>query len=771
MGLKALKSVKLNKKYLWSFFLVVLCIDLLITGMLFALYSSIQVQKATEYSVAQLEQACSATDILYNSMKAVVNQVIADSETASFLLSKETNRLQEAGVGIKLRAWRTSNPYMRYITLYNADSRRFVSSAYAGYDTDLDVEEFYHRLDGNPYVCYLRPIGADYNVQKTKTAKAYTFVFPVQMKADASTCLVIIDVNDSYFNQALSPIRISGEDQQVLLQDGQGNLIAGMTAKEDQDSFTVNLQADNAFWDLTQHREEESGSFSGRAMNLDRFVAFAGAEEAGWTIYNILPYRTVLSGLGTLTALTITLTLVTLVFGYLLSRKVSSYLYAPIKTLYENYVSGESQKKKGNELALLSDAFSEMYSKADRLEQGLISSFQQSKNMYLTYLLSGETEKVNSSLSIYQRLEIDLAAPAYRLILIECVPPNGTDANLFICYYALENITRELLAPFGGMEFLRVGENRFAVLLYLREGEAADSVQEPLSTVVSTMNREFHIDVTICVGGKADSWANINLAYEQACIALNARSASHYGQVFLAAESPQAMSSELYFNSIHSKMAEHVRNQDTEACAGEFDQALTALRDVSFKSAKTWFRHALMSVLDDFSMTFERDDEEFAVLMEQLAQIDSCQNVRSLKAVVLSFLSSLSQRLSNVRKSSNQDAAARAKEYIDKNYSDPNLSLRMLAEKVGLSPAYLGKTFTTVTTFTFNDYLNNVRTAKAAELLCSTRLPIGQISETVGILNTNYFYSVFKKRYGTTPSAYRRESRARFPSPEREEEG
>lgn len=769
MKWKMFKGAKLSKKYLWSFFLVVLCIDLLITGMLFALYSSIQVQKATEYSVAQLEQACSATDILYNSMKAVVNQVIADSETASFLLSKETDRLQEAGVGIKLRAWRTSNPYMRYITLYNADSRRFVSSAYAGYDTDLDVEEFYRRLDGNPYVCYLRPIGAAYNVQKTKTAKAYTFVFPVRMKAEASTCLVIIDVNDSYFNQALSPIRIPGEDQQVLLQDGQGNLIAGMTAKEGQDGFTVNLQADSAFRDLTQHREEESGSFSGRAENLDRFVAFAGAEEAGWTIYNILPYRTVLSGLGTLTALTITLTFVTLVFGYLLSRKVSSYLYAPIKTLYENYVSGESQKKKGNELALLGDAFSEMYSKADRLEQGLISSFQQSKNMYLTYLLTGETEKVSSSLPIYQRLEIDLAAPAYGVVLIECVPQNGADANLFICYYALENITRELLLPFGGTEFLRTEEDRFAVLLYLHDGVTADSVQEALSTAVSTMNREFRIDVTICVGSAVDSWTDINLAYEQARIALNARSASHYGQVFPAAESSQAMSSELYFSGIHSKMAEHVRSQDTAACAEEFDKALTALQNVSFKTTKTWFKHALMSVLDDFSMSFERGDEEFTVLMDRLTEIDSCQNVRSLKSVVLSFLFSLSQRLSSARKSSNQEAAARAREYIDKNYSNPDLSLRMLAEKVGLSPAYLGKTFTTVTTFTFNDYLNNVRTAKAAELLRTTRQPIGQISETVGILNTNYFYSVFKKRYGTTPSAYRKESKAEPPSPEQGE--
>lgn len=100
------------------------------------------------------------------------------------------------------------------------------------------------------------------------------------------------------------------------------------------------------------------------------------------------------------------------------------------------------------------------------------------------------------------------------------------------------------------------------------------------------------------------------------------------------------------------------------------------------------------------------------------------------------------------RRGTNQDAVQKAKAYIDKNYADPDLSLRMLAELVDLSPAYLGKIFTMVTTFSFNDYLNNVRTGKAAELLSTTKLPISRISEEVGILNTNYFYSVFKKRYG-----------------------
>ena len=111
------------------------------------------------------------------------------------------------------------------------------------------------------------------------------------------------------------------------------------------------------------------------------------------------------------------------------------------------------------------------------------------------------------------------------------------------------------------------------------------------------------------------------------------------------------------------------------------------------------------------------------------------------------------------RKGSNHDAVLDAKAYIDDNYADPELSLRLLAEREGLSPAYLGKLFTAVTTCSFNDYLNHVR-VEAAELLQDTNLPMNSISERVGVTNSNYFYSLFKRYYGVTPSAYRKSPRA-----------
>jgi YesN/AraC family two-component response regulator len=44
---------------------------------------------------------------------------------------------------------------------------------------------------------------------------------------------------------------------------------------------------------------------------------------------------------------------------------------------------------------------------------------------------------------------------------------------------------------------------------------------------------------------------------------------------------------------------------------------------------------------------------------------------------------------------------------------------------------------------------------QAAWRLANTRLSIHQVSEQVGILDSNYFVKLFKKAYGETPSRYR----------------
>jgi AraC-like DNA-binding protein len=51
----------------------------------------------------------------------------------------------------------------------------------------------------------------------------------------------------------------------------------------------------------------------------------------------------------------------------------------------------------------------------------------------------------------------------------------------------------------------------------------------------------------------------------------------------------------------------------------------------------------------------------------------------------------------------------------------------------------------------------NERFQVARELLSNTNMSIGDIIFHIGYENTSYFHKEFKKRYGMTPKAFRRE--------------
>ena len=94
--------------------------------------------------------------------------------------------------------------------------------------------------------------------------------------------------------------------------------------------------------------------------------------------------------------------------------------------------------------------------------------------------------------------------------------------------------------------------------------------------------------------------------------------------------------------------------------------------------------------------------------------------------------------------------------YIRTSYSTATLteSARML----GLSPTYLSRWIHVNFEMSFKDLLMNERFSVACDLLRTTDTPIGDIIVHIGYENSSYFHKEFKKRFGITPNAYRKNS-------------
>lgn len=93
--------------------------------------------------------------------------------------------------------------------------------------------------------------------------------------------------------------------------------------------------------------------------------------------------------------------------------------------------------------------------------------------------------------------------------------------------------------------------------------------------------------------------------------------------------------------------------------------------------------------------------------------------------------------------------------YVDANYTNPNLSLKMLSSEFGITVSYISKIFKEQFGTNFSDYIANKRIEKAKELLSTTNLSISEIALKLGYVDSSIFIKNFKKNTGITPGAYR----------------
>ena len=97
----------------------------------------------------------------------------------------------------------------------------------------------------------------------------------------------------------------------------------------------------------------------------------------------------------------------------------------------------------------------------------------------------------------------------------------------------------------------------------------------------------------------------------------------------------------------------------------------------------------------------------------------------------------------------------KAKEFIWRNYNQ-DISLKKMAEAVGINPFYLSHLFRKEMGISFLEYLTSVRISIAKKLLQQTSLSIIEICLEVGYQDPSHFAKIFRKKEGIRPTEYRK---------------
>jgi two-component system, response regulator YesN len=144
----------------------------------------------------------------------------------------------------------------------------------------------------------------------------------------------------------------------------------------------------------------------------------------------------------------------------------------------------------------------------------------------------------------------------------------------------------------------------------------------------------------------------------------------------------------------------------------------------------------------------------FGLNFTYLNKISSFHNIDEIAYWLSGIMARFTDQVFNLTNVKHKDVIFRAFVYIKKNYMN-RVTLEDTAAYVYLSPAYFSRIFKAETGDNFNVFVNRTRIDAAKILLLNEKIPLADISTSIGFEGQSYFSKVFKRMTGVSPGKYR----------------
>ena len=134
-------------------------------------------------------------------------------------------------------------------------------------------------------------------------------------------------------------------------------------------------------------------------------------------------------------------------------------------------------------------------------------------------------------------------------------------------------------------------------------------------------------------------------------------------------------------------------------------------------------------------------------------EMEKKKSIEEIQLYARSVIRNLSKYMEADKTGSSHAVILEVLAYLEEHYNE-DIGLNELADKVGMSTAYISVLFKNEVGISYIKYLTNMRIAQAKKLL-KEGYRVNEVSDMVGYNNYRYFSDIFKKYVGQTPNEYK----------------
>ncbi|PXV91026.1 two-component system response regulator YesN [Lachnotalea glycerini] len=402
-----------------------------------------------------------------------------------------------------------------------------------------------------------------------------------------------------------------------------------------------------------------------------------------------------------------------------------------------------------------------------KIREAYISNLPVLKGRFLNGLMQGSmnAEEIKKK---SEDFHIDLSGRYFIVTVVEgdnlrefLKRHHGIKEDLVL--FAIYNITEEIVIKNQSGITFQNGEDKTIIIFKSDRDEGFRAGIFDVCTEIRTaLNEYLKLDVTIGIGRTVTSTGALNQSLESAKEMLEYRFLLG-GNVVLDARDPgkskhtteRELSAWTDDILLSIKAGEHA---ELERVIKSFIQKLRA-DYVPKNRIIILFQNIVLSIvnmLDEAGLSDEAFLEGENTFINRIYLLN---HLKDMEAELIEFCSMISQKMTSEKESYGNKQAVLALDYIDKNYSNSELSLNSVCRYLAISTSYFSSIFKSCTGETFIEALTKKRIEKAKSLMENTALKAYEIAIEVGFSDPHYFSIIFKKHTGLTPTEYTKNKR------------
>jgi len=379
------------------------------------------------------------------------------------------------------------------------------------------------------------------------------------------------------------------------------------------------------------------------------------------------------------------------------------------------------------------------------------------KKSVISDIVHGEFINVNALLKDCEKHGISFISEWFCVVYFNL--NEVVKSDMPIIKYAISNTVCELFAPISEVYIDDSDMTSLVCLVNLKRSDANSEKQilEHLKFLRGFFMEQFAVPIHTGAGNTVSGVENVSVSFSNAKNL--AQSEAFIGAADILSQQRIKAKDYYYFYPLEteSKLFSYVINSDKERVHAIIDHILEANSELSLDMSRCLAFDMTATALKilsnkslDISAVFDDAGFPFACIMQ-------CNSIEELSDTIHDIFEKISTQITDNHSVKKEKFKSSVTEFVKNNYSNPSMSLAMVADEFSMNYTYMSHFFKDIIGMNFIDYISDLRIKKASELLRNTNMSISDIAVQVGYANATVLIKIFKKVMQTTPGAYRKD--------------